>query len=232
MATKKYVPNFKKYSINSTQIQSEIKSEKSIEILESGISCAESFYSLFEKEKASRKQQGGYTTNAEQDLLRSMLVFSTATLDIAVKQTIRDLLRPRENSSINARNEFKDFVKRSISKDEKNDLLSDLLIADQIKENLIERYIYELTGSSLQSIEEIYKAAKALDISLGISKEDRSELKSIFNIRNKIIHELDYEFDPSFLKARKRIQRKRDEMIIASEKILELTKTFILSACK
>jgi hypothetical protein len=58
---------------------------------------------------------------------------------------------------------------------------------------LIEDYIYHLTGSSLQSAEEVRKAVAALGVSDAKLRKRMDGLKPLFVARNEISHELDLQ---------------------------------------
>ena len=59
---------------------------------------------------------------------------------------------------------------------------------------MIEDYIYELTGSSLQTAEEVDKVAGALGIDDAALRKRIVGLKTLFVARNEISHELDLCF--------------------------------------
>lgn len=67
------------------------------------------------------------------------------------------------------------------------------LTSSDPRTRLIEDYIYELTGSSLQSAEEVQKVAGALGIDDPKLRQRISALKSLFVARNEISHELDLQ---------------------------------------
>jgi hypothetical protein len=58
---------------------------------------------------------------------------------------------------------------------------------------LIEDYIYDLTGSSLQSAEEVGRVAGALGINDAPLRRRIDDLKNLFVARNEISHELDLQ---------------------------------------
>jgi hypothetical protein len=58
---------------------------------------------------------------------------------------------------------------------------------------LIEDYIYELTGSSLQSAEEVGKVAGAIGIEDATLRQRVDGLRPLFIARNEISHELDLQ---------------------------------------
>ncbi len=58
---------------------------------------------------------------------------------------------------------------------------------------LIEDYVYELTGSSLQSAEEVQKTAGALGVQDEALRKRITGLRTLFVARNEISHELDLQ---------------------------------------
>ena len=56
-------------------------------------------------------------------------------------------------------------------------------------------YVGHLTAGSLQSADELRRIAAAFGLSEDRIKTDFLQLKGIFDIRNKIIHELDINLD-------------------------------------
>lgn len=173
---------------------------------------------------SSRIGKLGASTDEEQDLLRGMLIFSAAGLDGMTKELIRNAvpsLISQDNDQV--RKGLERFVAREISKgledtsDHGVKFLSRLFTAENHQQRAIEEYVYELTGSSLQSGDELVKAVSALGqdpAQLGIIARD---LQSIFAIRNVIIHELDINFGAP---RRNRNQRGRNDMIDYSNSLL------------
>lgn len=143
----------------------------------------------------------GRPNNEEQDILRSALVFATAGLDSLLKQLIRDTLPELAKSDSSVQQEFETFVLRQLRGNEEdvegpvgNKFLARVLISARPQERLLENYVFNLTGASLQSIEQLFKTTKALGISQSTLNDKRDEFKEIFDARNKIIHELDIIF--------------------------------------
>ena len=99
-----------------------------------------------------------------------------------------------------------------------------ILIDRSPKDRLIEEYIKELTGDSLQSAEEILRTVAALGIDQKALVLRIQMLKDIFTIRNKIIHELDIELDNP---RRKRTVRGQDDLIGYSNEILKTGKAYL-----
>ena len=90
----------------------------------------------------------------------------------------------------------------------------------------MDSYIYELTGSSLQSFDELAKAAGALGITVGILTEKKNELVEVFKTRNKIIHELNVKFE-SQQGVRERNNRTKTQLENEASLLLSLAEKFI-----
>lgn len=61
------------------------------------------------------------------------------------------------------------------------------------RERLIEDYIYDLTGSSLQSAEQVQNVAGALGIEDSGVRRSINDLRGLFVARNEISRELDFQ---------------------------------------
>src|SRR5438093_6910832 len=77
----------------------------------------DAFQGLCDTSRTARRATGGALTDAEQDLLRAMLVFAAAGLDSLVKQLIRDALRPLAGKDSAVRAELETFVTRQMRAD-------------------------------------------------------------------------------------------------------------------
>ena len=99
------------------------------------------------------------------------------------------------------------------------------ILADRSpRDRLVEEYIRELTGESLQSAEEVMRTLGALGIEYKALNLDIQRLKEIFHLRNKIIHELDIDLDA--LK-RKRKVRSQSDLLDNADHILTVTRTIL-----
>jgi len=186
---------------------------------------ASSMLKAFDLVRAERGSPVGMTTDEEQDLLRAMLVMAAAGLDAMVKQLIRDSLPKLVEIDSDVRKGLEKFVERRIRNGgEDTDVLGGrtflarVLAAPEQQRQVIEEYIKELTGGSLQSPNDIMRTASALGVpkkSLGI---DLQKLKRIFDIRNKIIHELDIDLKGE---RRKRNIRRRADMMDYANALLK-----------
>lgn len=137
----------------------------------------------------------GRLTSNEEDLLRAAIVFTGAGLDATLKQLIRDTLPTLLETSTQAHEKFESFAVGNLGTGETADTraIARYLTSANPRKLLIEDYIYDLTGSSLQSSEEVGKAAGALGIDEGPLRKRIGELKELFVARNEISHELDLQ---------------------------------------
>lgn len=152
-----------------------------------------------DKMRAIRKtDQGdirGRLAENEADLLRAAVVFTGAGLDATLKQLIRDTLPQLLESSTQAHDKFESFAADRLGTGEIADakMIARYLTSSDPRGRLIEDYIYNLTGSSLQSAEEVQLAAGALGIDDGPLRKRITELRPLFVMRNEISHELDLQ---------------------------------------
>jgi hypothetical protein len=135
----------------------------------------------------------GRLTANEEDLLRAAIVFTGAGLDATLKQLIRDTLGALLKSSDLSHEKFEEFAAKRLRTGEiaEPKMIARYLTSETPRELLIEDYIYDLTGSSLQSAEEVDRAAGALGIDDGGLRKRIKELRPLFVARNQIAHELD-----------------------------------------
>ena len=183
-----------------------------------------------DESRVARRNTGGRTTTAEQDLLRAMLTFAAAGLDSLLKRLIRDTIRLLASHDEKVQEELEKFTLRKL-KGESDDsdvpsgfkFLSKIISSQDLNETLIDEYITELTGSSLQSDKQLFKACNALGLEPNRVGLDRQDLKDIFKARNQIIHELDIQL----MSGQGRRTRRRDTMLEYSEGLIEIGKFFI-----
>lgn len=149
--------------------------------------------------RAIRKEaQGdirGRMPENEADILRATVVFTGAGLDATLKQLIRDTLPRLLEESTQAHNKFESFAADRLGTGEIADakVIARYLTSSDPRGRLIEDYIYELTGSSLQSSEEVQLAVGALGIKDSALRKRIDGLRSLFIMRNEISHELDLQ---------------------------------------
>ena len=205
---------------------------RAADVLGYGIDSVESLFGWFEKSRTERGATGGYTTHAEQDLLRSMIVFAAATLDSVIKQLLRDCLSSATKSNRDARGEFERFVDRRLRAGAGEasiniSLLRAALLSDSTSAFLVDEYVSELTGSSLQSRDEVARAAAALGLDLRLTMAEAKQLQEVFCARNEIVHELDYLHRKKKLKLRNRRNRNRQQCVDQALHLLALSKRFV-----
>jgi hypothetical protein len=137
----------------------------------------------------------GRLTANEEDLLRAAVVFTGAGLDATLKQLIRDSLPSLLEINTQAHEKFEAFASARLGTGEIADtrIIARYLTSASPRERLIEDYIYELTGSSLQSADEVQKVAGALGIKNKDLRKRIEKLKDLFVARNEISHELDLQ---------------------------------------
>lgn len=146
-----------------------------------------------------RRDEGGdirgRLTSPEEDLLRAAVVFTGAGLDATLKQLIRDTLPTLLETNDQAHEKFEAFATDRLGTGEIADtkVIARYLTSPDPRTRLIEDYIYELTGSSLQSAEEVQKAAGALGVDDAELRTRIKGLRNLFVARNEISHELDLQ---------------------------------------
>lgn len=160
--------------------------------------CHASVTALYEAFWTVRQARGnppGATTDQEQDILRAMLVMACSGLDAVLKQIIRDAIPTISAGDDGVRAGLESFVERKIKSPDGGNfvggkLLARLLCSPSPVMAATDSYIYELTGDSLQSADQVMKTAAALGL-LPQWQIDKQVLSGIFKLRNTIIHELD-----------------------------------------
>lgn len=137
----------------------------------------------------------------KEDLLRAMFIFATGGLDSLFKQAIKDTLSNLIEGNEGANNMFQSFAEKEIQEKKTEEsgidskLIAKLLTSTNPRKELKERLIYNLTSNSLQSKDQILRIAAYFDIPSKSIVDDVKLLQDIFIERNKIIHEMDINFD-------------------------------------
>ncbi len=168
----------------------------------------------------------GMTTDEEQDLLRAMVVSAASGLDAMLKQLIRDALPHLLDNFDECATKLQGYVESRLKGDAEIEnspkvgkFLSTVLIAESPRKQLIEEYLDFLTRGSLQSSGELEKAVLALGLDAKKIGIDHKVLKPIFDMRNKIIHELDVNLDAP---KRNRNVRKEETMRESTDRLLQI----------
>lgn len=187
--------------------------------------AASSFLEIFTTVRTNRGARG-MATDEEQDLLRAMLSFASAGLDSMAKQLIRDALPDVLNDNEAAADMFKTFVERRLKLTDGVDhkLLADVIGDRNPRARLVQVLVDDLTSRSLQSTEEILKAAASFDIRSNQITQDIKRLTDVFRVRNQIAHEMDVDFTrPN----RSRRPRARAVMVDHTNHVFAAAKAFL-----
>jgi hypothetical protein len=187
-------------------------------ILDSAQGSADSFLKAFDTVRQARGATRGKPTHEEQDLLRASLVFAAAGLDSMLKQLIREAIRQLAATDVEVQAGLETFVQRKIRGDSEDaetisgyKFLASILISTSQQDRIIEEYIKELTGNSLQSQDQVFKTVNALGLDPTKSIElDPTELRSAFKVRNEIIHELDVNLNTAPGRSSRKNRTKED----------------------
>lgn len=202
--------------------------DASYTILRNSHDASSSFLDIFEKTRKARKAKGA-PTDEEQDLLRAMLAFACAGLDAMIKQLIRDTLPLIINQSKGAGEKFRNFIEKRLYKGEEIDhkLIAEVLCDVAPRDRLITVLINELTSNSLQSADAVFRAGSFFNIPSAEIFKDASKLKTVFEARNEIIHEMDVDFNQS---NRNRRPRSKKSMIDNTNLIFCVSNNFLKKA--
>ncbi len=205
-------------------------------VLDHTKASVENFFKAFDTVRKSRGAGQGRPTDEEQDLLRSALVFAAAGLDSLLKELIRVAVPLLAKTDSAVQQELETFAQRQLRGEEDGlegsggtKFLARLLVSSSPYQRLLDDYVVYLTGSSLQSVDQLFKTSKALGISAQILQTKKEDFKKIFDTRNKIIHELDINFHGSL--GRNRNSRTRP-ILEGHAKLLIAVANEILSAVK
>ena len=192
---------------------------------------ASSLLIAFDDAKTKRGGKRGVLTDQEQDILRAALVMTCAGIDAVLKQAIRDCIETLLETDKSVRDGFERFIRKRIGGEgdvleltSGSKFLATVLAEASPRKRLIEEYIRELTGESLQAAEEIMRTTAALGLDPKTLSLDIPRLKDIFSIRNKIIHELDINLDAP---NRKRKVRSQTDLVDNSDLVLKTTKAVV-----
>jgi len=200
------------------------EADNAFEILCSTHAAASSFLQIFETSRKNRRAKGT-PTDQEQDLLRAMLIFTSSGLDSMVKQLIRDALPRILELDTGAKKLFLDKMEKKIFDGNLNTrLLLESIESDSPRSRLVVELVGDITAGSMQSAEELLRAAAHFNIASNLLTKNVDYLKQIFQVRNQIAHEMDIDFkQPN----RSRYPRRRDEMISFTNELFRIGKSFL-----
>lgn len=162
---------------------------------ESAAAALAAMETLREQRRAAEgRRMTGQTSDQDQDLLRAMVVFACAGLDAAMKRLILDALPDLATRHEGVQKKLTQFTERMLSDGGgvSAKSLASLLTRDiPPREAVIESYLAELTGGSLQSADALHETCGALGVDDAGVRTNVSALQGVFRARNQIIHELD-----------------------------------------
>ncbi|MGM5066606.1 hypothetical protein EU244_017325 [Rhodococcus qingshengii] len=144
--------------------------------------------------RSQRDTSRGRLTHAEQDIFRAAVVFAGAGIDTVMKEAVRGSVRLRIDHSDDARAKYLEFAVGYLQKGSDLNVksLASLLISERPDEALKNAYVEKLTGSSLQSVDQVITTLSALGLTDQKSLYlEAKKLKPLFQARNQISHELD-----------------------------------------
>lgn len=193
-------------------------------VLQYAYGTARSFLGAFTARQVSKGK--GAPSGADHDLLRAALVFTSAGLDSMVKHLVQDALPSVIKRNDGARERLQSFIEDQLEGDERPDykLLAKFLVAESPIDGMASELVRALRANSLQSAEELFRAASYFDIEPEIICNNIRYLRQIFRARNEIIHELDIDFSrPN----RNRRSRPRDSMIAQINELFDVEKSFL-----
>ena len=171
------------------------------------IDTVESLLNLYHFLRTQRSARG-ISTHAEHDLLRAMLVFACAGLDSFLKQALKDAYSIVLDKSSSASDALEKFVSRRITQfgepgkadDEEaielkldRKFLAKALTSRSPRDSMIKESQKVLAAGSLQSQSEISRIVSHLGLDEKAIGLDQAQLRSVFDRRNKIIHEMDMQ---------------------------------------
>ena len=181
---------------DDTTIAAHDRVGRAFQIVKYAHESAHALFHAFYVVKDQRDATRGAATDEEQDLLRSAVVTSGGGLDSSLKQLFRDCLPTllASDKKVHAALEkFAVHLMKNIG-DSPRELVTAML-SENPRGHIIERYVRRLTGSSLQSTDELFKACAALNVQPNQVGVTTDILKPIFHCRNQIVHEMDINFD-------------------------------------
>jgi hypothetical protein len=200
---------------------------------DSATSLIAEFCASIQARAQERRTAAGAPTDEQMDLLRAMLVFAGAGIDAMLKQLIRDALSTLSSEDTNVRAKLEEFaearIRASLDRAEPTSgskFLASLLADENPRERLVEAYVQNLTGGSLQSIAELSRSLAALGLLPDPIVSAEPRLREAFLVRNKIVHELDINFEHP---KRNRQTRPMDEMVELTNAILRVARAALIA---
>lgn len=215
----------------NTELYNRVELQKAKLILIETREVVNSFFNSYNQLRDDQSENEAALNREEQDLLRAMLVFASAGLDSLVKQLIEDCLVAIVEYDEGAQKQLESFVNtqlKNIALDSNeiasnSKFLSSVLISSSPRNSVVSHRISDLKSGSMQSKDELLRAAAAFAITPEQICDAPDKLKEVFDVRNEIIHEMDIRFDGSG----HRIERNEDKMVKYANRLLETAENFI-----
>lgn len=170
---------------------------------------------LREKSVGARDDARGRLSEDQLDQIRAAIMFTSAGLDACLRRLLRDALPALIEGGGKPQGEFKGHVittrlAGTLSRETKN-AITDL----DPRTRLIDLYVEDLAGSSLQGHTDLIRVRDALGLTnVALTDEHLEALKDFFAARNEIAHELDL-LDPTGRGDRGR--RHRDMAVVGDQ---------------
>jgi hypothetical protein len=156
-----------------------------------------------------------------------MLVFAGAGLDSMTKRLIEDALPSLVEHSASQRQQLERLVARHFRGSPADvgspgdglagdggaispTRMARILMSDNPRGGLTSLLVEDLTAGSLQSAAELYRVGGYLGFTAQHLAVTEQQLREVFDCRNKVIHEMDINFDAV---RRNRNRRLRDDMV-------------------
>lgn len=118
-------------------------------------------------QRRQSEERRGRPSDEDQDLLRAMLVFACAGLDAAMKALIRDALPALADAHPPVQERLDDFAAKYLAEGgtvSSKALAKVLAHAGSPRQAVVEAFVADLTGGSLQSAQELLRVCDALGI--------------------------------------------------------------------
>jgi hypothetical protein len=129
-----------------------------------------------------------------EDLLKAALIFACAGMDRTSKALVEEALPKLADLDREVAERFVKFASRRLAPGGSLDvaLLSRLLLDPRTpRQGLLQTFVDDLTGDSMQSVQQLFRVFSALGLSEEYAKKNRTELARTFAARNQIVHEMD-----------------------------------------
>lgn len=174
----------------------------------------------------------GPISEDQRDLARAAIVFTAAGLDACLRSLLRDALSTLLSTDGAAHGAFvKHFYEQRLGGNLSNATKRAIVALDP-RAALMDIYVQDLTGSSIQSWKELGSVRNALGIAHDRLDDDTLKThQPFFNARHEVVHELDL-MDPSGKGSRGRRHRDLAEVGKQCNGALRLLEDFISPTAK